>query len=590
MMTIETVRERLVAARAWWRGSALGRVEVLLLGAFAISLFGCGAGFFFGRVCGALPLAAGFAFALAGAWAVSWRRVLAVVATVLALLGLTAWTFSYTGTDALTYHYPMQRLLADGWNPVFASSMERFRAVAGDGLSPWHTLFLPKLSALSGALMVAATGLFAADAFLGYLLVLMAWVCAYRFARLFWGCAGMAAGLFATSIACSTKITSFLAGQVDYSTYAAMMAAIFAYLAWRRTCLPGDLAAAWLCIGVTMLAKSTGMVCGAVLCAVALALDWRRAEMRWGLVVLAVFVAVVGASPLLTAWVRYGSPFYPSMTFDPATAPHDITSDFTGNADALSMGYVARVAYAWVSPTLAATVCGWLSGNPAFEPVFTVAGGVAGMGTAFRLMLLGAIVALALARFNGVTLLCVLLFVSANLAPLKYIGYERYFPQIWAIPLLAAFNLFYAPRVCLSRLGRLFTIARAVGLVGVGLFTALVVARTLAYQGRMFVFEHARQQRFAAMRQASPTWRLVGAEPSFTRRKRAQAAGITLSDSPTAPTFSMNAQFLMPVTATHPDDCAALDRRFPICDTPSQLLAFPWGEALRQLPRPLFRE
>ena len=38
MMTIETVRERLAAARAWWRGSALGRVEVLLGAVVALAL------------------------------------------------------------------------------------------------------------------------------------------------------------------------------------------------------------------------------------------------------------------------------------------------------------------------------------------------------------------------------------------------------------------------------------------------------------------------------------------------------------------------------------------------------------------------
>ena len=38
------------------------------------------------------------------------------------------------------------------------------------------------------------------------------------------------------------------------------------------------------------------------------------------------------------------------------------------------------------------------------------------------------------------TALIVLIFVSANFAPLKYIGYSRYFLQIRLIPILAAFT------------------------------------------------------------------------------------------------------------------------------------------------------
>ncbi len=309
---------------------------------------------------------------------------------------------------------------------------------------------------------------------------------------------------------------------------------------------------------------------------IALALDWRRAEFRWGCVALALFVVVVGASPLLTAWVQYGAPFYPSMTFDPSVSTRDITADFTGNDDALAMGYLARIVYAWISPTLATNACAWWLDRPDFAPVFSVVGGVGGLGGMFRILLLLSIVALALSRLNAVTLLCVFLFVSANLAPLKYIAYARYFPQIWAIPFLAAFNFLYAPRPWITAwLGTTFRWGRAAIVAGILALTVLTAVRSALYQCRMWAFERTRQEAFAGMRAQSKAWRLLGDSPhSFSLAKRMAAAGLRLTDDRDAPTFSLNRQFLMPVTADCPDQTEALSNHVPICDSPGDFLHF----------------
>lgn len=571
-------------ARAGWRASGLGRVECLLLLAVLTGLLSAAAGFFVGRPCSPWPMAAGFALAGVGAAGVSWRRLVTFAGTVALLIAATALTFSYVGTDAIGYHFPMQRLLAEGWNPVFDSSVERFRAFAGEGCALWHTLFLPKTTALCGALMARLTGLFAADAFLGYVLMVTLWRVGARFARAQWACGAVAGHVFAAALVFSTKITSFLAGQVDYTAYAAFLAALLAFLTWRREGhLPGDLFVAGACLLLTMTAKSTGLVCGTLACGIAVWLEGRRrAELRWGLVALGVAVALLGASPLLTAWVRYGSPVYPAMTFDPTVSPVDITADFTGNADALSMGYLSRIVYAWVSPALAVRACALWSGRADFAPVFTVVGGVGGLGASFRLMLLGAAVALACSRRNAVTWLCLFLFVTSNLAPLKYLGYARYFPQIWAIPFLAAFNLAYAPHPFWAR-WRGFAAVRVAIVAGVALLTLPVALRTVAYQGRMWALERERQQRYAELAARGASWRLEGLGDSYTLRRRMAVAGLSLSASPEAPAFRLDAQLQLPL---RPGERAMADR-FPICDTPGALLRFPWREAFRAPPHPL---
>ncbi len=529
----------------------------------------------------------GFGVALVGAFGSSWRRAVAFSLTV-ALLGVaTAWTFSYTGTDAIDYHFPMQRLLTDGWNPVFDSSVERFREVAGTGCALWHTLFLPKVCALNGALLASLTGLFAADAFLGFTLMWVLGGTAFRFALAQWPCGRFAGAVFAGALVFSTKLTSFLAGQVDYTAYAAFLSALLAFATWRRGHLPGDLFLAGASLSLSMLAKTTGLMCGGLACLMALALEGRRSELRWGMVALTGFVLLVGASPLLTAWVRYGSPVYPSMTFSPSVSPVDITSDFTGNADALSMGYVSRIVSAWFSPTLAAKGCAWIQGKSDFAPIFTVVGGVGGLGGFFRLLMWGAVIALACSRRTVVTGLCLFLFLTANLAPLKYIGYARYFPKKWANPFLAAFNLAYAPNGFLAR-GWVPKALRVAVVTGIALLMVPIALRTGAYQGRMWRFEHERQVRYAAMRQQSPVWRLKdGKGDSYTLRRRMEAAGIRLTDAPDAPTFSLDAQFQMPLCPVG-EGMDVLEARFPICDTPKALLRFPWKEAFRSLPTPLW--
>lgn len=587
IMWLNQVKVTLQRGRVWWRASGLHRVECLLLMALLIGLGVAGGGFFFGKVCSPWPMGIGFVVALIGAFGSSWRTAVAFVLTVGLLGVITALTFSYTGTDAINYHFPMQRLLTDGWNPVFDSSVERFREVAGTGCALWHTLFLPKVCALNGALLASLTGLFAADAFMGFVLMWVLACVAFRFALMQWSCSRFAGMAFAGILVFSTKITSFLAGQVDYTAYAAFLSALLAFVTWHRGHLPGDLFLSGASLSLSMLAKTTGLMCGGLVCLIALALEGRRAELRWGMVALAGFILLVGASPLLTAWIQYGSPVYPSMTFNPSVSPVDITSDFTGNEDALSMGYLSRIVYAWFSPILATKGCAWFLGKPDFSPVFTVAGGVGGLGGFFRLLMWGSVVALVCSRRNAVTGLCLFLFFTGNLAPLKYIGYARYFPQIWAIPFLAAFNLAYAPRGIFAwkwfpRMLRVTVIAGVVAL------TIPVALRTVAYQGRMWKFEHERQIRYAMMRSQSPTWRLEGGQgDSYTLRRRMEAAGLRLTDAQNAPTFSVNARFQIPLLSAG-ERLDSLDTRFPICDTPRELLRFPWWETLRSIPAPLW--
>ncbi len=574
--------EAVKGLRHRWQESEIGRIETLMLLALAVGLLIASVGFFFGKPCSKIPMFLGFAFSALGALAVSWKQALRFMGVVGLVLIATMFTFSYVGTDAINYHYPMQRLLIEGWNPVFQSSIEKFSQLSTQGrFSLYHTLFLPKVTSLCGALIALSTNLFAGDAFLGYVLIFTLWSVSSLFAKIQWGCASWVSWAFAATITFSSKITSFLAGQVDYTAYAAFIIGLFSFLIWKKRGVLGDLVLGALGFTFAMLAKSTGMVCGILSILIGCIWVRRNIHFYWIIFAMSLFIVIVGASPLLTAWIQYGSPFYPSMTFDPTVPIVDITSDFVGNADGESMGYFSRIIYAWFSKSLAIKGCAWLSGNSCFSPEFYVCGGVGGFGSWFSLMMLGSVFAFSVSRKNTVFLLSLFIFFTANLAPLKYIGYSRYFSQIWVIPFLAAFNLIYEPYPWIAKYIKPLRNCVVIGCV---LFVSLFALRTVAYQGRMFVMEWERQQRFEEMLQVSSEWRLDSQRSyEYTYLKRVESSGIRVTENPTAPVLVYNTQFVMP------GEDVILSELFPVCDSLQELFRFPWIRAYRYIPHPLWR-
>ena len=528
-------------------------------------------GFFFGRTVTPIYFYISVAVLLVCAFVGGWRRGLAYVALLAVCAVLTMYTFSYTGYDAQLYHFPMQRLLRHGWNPVFDSTVEKlYPLVEGTHLRFYHTLFLPKFHQLCGAIVSSAFCLFAGDAFLDYVLLFCLFATSLKFARRYWNSGARMGLLFACGLTFSPKIVSVFFGFVDYPVYASFFMAALALVLYRggncnSSCgrigdapLPvysGRAASPMppLCVGrggfcnclhqkdrrlsalvlfvvaacICMATKTTGIICVGLLVLLTLPLLWKRTAYWHALLALGGLVAVVGASPLLTNWIQYGSSFYPSMTFSPDIPVVDITADFTGNADALSMGYLSRICYAWVSPKLTVAAIRLLDGNPDFTPVFDVYGGVAGLGPWFNALLLISVALLALARKNIVTWLCVVIFVSSNFAPLKVIGYERYFPQIWAIFPLAVMNFIGTSddKAVGSRMKTLRKVVAAALVVVLAGLAGLFLSRFVRGFGGAMVFEGVRQRLISSLPKVvkvdDPYFR-------YTAVQRFRQAGITM--------------------------------------------------------------
>jgi hypothetical protein len=255
------------------------------------------------------------------------------------------------------------------------------------------------------------------------------------------------------------------------------------------------------------------------------------------------------------------------------------------------MGYLSRICYAWVSPKLTVAVIRLLHGNPDFSPCFDVAGGVEGLGTCFRILLMASVALLLVARKNLITWLCVIVFVSSNFAPLRYIGYNRYFPQIWMLFPLAAMNFVYttkdkfvSPRMKCLRAGVAVLLAIALG--GVAGLSSL---RTLAYQGRMLVQESFRQNLIASF-SGKKEVKVAKQDYWFTTIQRFRQAGLRLVKADGAEVDTvMQKHVALPCYDSRPEFYMDLNTRFLVCgDVGDLLFKFHWLDVFDNLPHVLW--
>jgi len=572
------------------------RLDVLMLltlvaGAFLQSVL-----FFLDVPCSGWPMWLSFGGMTASLAVRSPRRMGAFLLLTVCLLAMTAYTFSCGTVDVFLYHFPMQDLLRNGWNPVREATFEEFRRIVGPlKLAEAHTLFLPRFCALCGALVASATGLFHADSFLNYVLLVSLSATAFAFAGRIFGFRRALSALFAFSIVSTTKLSAFLSGLVDYAVYAALLTMMFSTCLYWKDRRTEDLVLAGITMILSMLIKSTGLVVSVLFVLMAIPFFFR--DRRFWLCGLAVagLVLVLGFSPLVTSTIHYASPLYPTVSFSAAHPVLDITTDFTGNVDALRMGYLARLCYAWVSPQLTAKVCAFVYGRPDFDPVFTVFGGVEGFGTIFRLLLVVSVLALLFARKNLVTGLCAFLFLTTLVTPLKYVGYSRYFLQVWAIPPLAVFNFFAHPLwrerdVIWSRVLR-----SGVVLIPIAI-AVLCGIRSLAFYGRTLGVEKCRQVVLSELRAVSPVWRVdVGQMNSYAFVRRLEIAGIRCLDksekgTDDLPEVDFDGSFLWACDRDAPSRARSVDQGFPVVNSIGEIVRFPWAKAFLSRPRVLWNK
>ena len=527
--------------------------------------------FFTGGTLSGLPFLIGTVFVSVLAVARSFKTMLGLLSIYVIGVLLAFAATSYTATDAMRAYFPLQRILAEGWNPIYGldqASICNFTQTSACGT--WFIQYVPNLSPLMAAIVDKAFGLFCGDAFCGVVMMSILMSSAFRFGNAIWHSrfAGM---VLALGVAITPKTTSFLAGHVDYTVYSMMVLAILSTGLWVTLLQPRDLILAVLaCVGA-MASKATG---------VPFAILFLLFIMAWHFKGTAIWKVLLGASVLICL-LCYSPYFVNIFTTGSAMPNRDLTVDFTGKSDAMQMGRFLRMVFAWVSPTLAKAMGSFVY-HSGFNPVFAL--NVSGYGTLYRLLLLISVMGLIFSSKNAVWIVCVLLFVSGNLLPTRYIGFSRYCPQLYILPMLAILNFVFVPshRFCAAK--RVFTVVKIGAGGGIVLLVAFLFVRSIAYFEAGLAWHSARIHEIEKMKAISRMWRLPGNHiVTCTAMKFLEYHGLKVVDDPNAPIASFDTQYLM--MSSEPIDegvLAGFAVKFGICDSPRALLHFNWLDALRK--------
>lgn len=420
------------------------------------------AAFWFGGVCAWWQFAVGvLAAAAAGAShrRVAWRARVAGMGLFAFFLG-AVWVatgcLAFNGCDNVGYHLPVTRLLMEGWNPLWEGTPEGLAAAAGlplGGMWHWHVLYIAHPVEVFNAVFA----LFTREPFdlvfpLTPFLLLPALGALWRFARGEGWPRWVRLAVALMAVGSLTSVGFALDGGVDqavaYATVGAMVTmarilrgerawgALLAFSLWMMVAKQSALLTCfvfWACFAAVGLWRARrawrGWLARMAACGAALTLG-----LCW-----------VCTVPYLTSWARIGHPLYPACSADEARFPtYDITFDFHDkNADAEAMGYAGLLLNAYVSPRLARAYYAWKLDRPDFKPWCRVwAQGSGADGTQpttlpERLILSAAFALLLALGGRGACFVAALGVIGVVAFPPAYVGYLRYVPWIWVMPILA---------------------------------------------------------------------------------------------------------------------------------------------------------
>lgn len=430
----------------------------------------------------------------------SWKRACLFTLFLTFVSLMAAYTFSYTGEDTLGCWFPMQWMIREGWNPIRQSGLDAIDAI----LSPFHAsnhhmLVYSKMMPLVGAVVSKGMGVFVAESFLAYVLIFSLWKTAARFADAYWGAGFVARHVFAAAMVFTTKTVGMLGGYVDYYVYLAFLLTLFSLALVCQNVQRVKYGLIYVLASVVLMSvKSNGILFCLELQVVLLIALWKQSrKLAFEMISLVLLMGVfLNLNPLLPTVREFFSESKPWV---------DLCGCFSGNEDAMRMGYGLRLVYAWVSPSL-------VPGHP----VFHVLGGVGGFGAGFRVVLMISLCAAVMSKRNFALWLAVVVFVTGNLLPLRYIGYARYSPQVWAVPTILFFNFLYFPRFEFFRKIRVQAFIQVI-VIGV-LFVASsgLAFRMLSFAKKNLMSESFRQQNIRGMASSGKSFRF---ERDFINRR-----------------------------------------------------------------------
>lgn len=440
--------------------------------------------------------------------------------------------------DAQAYHIPATDFLVKGWNPVFASTCEQLITTMGADpatFNPYHVAYLPRGGWIYGAITYLMTGNIESGDTLILLSACALSGVAWRTAPILFNMHGKLRLFFTSMVVLAPGfVMSAFCGAQDGSLYCLMLTMLLTSCVYRRS---GDgrwllYTAISLIIGCNL--KFTGIVSAVIGGSVFLipiirailkgehkwdyAWKWIGAYAAGGILAL-----IVGFSPYITNWAEYGGPFYPQHSFNSEIELPAMTEDFSLiNDDAKAMGYVGRAVNAYLSKWAAYQYYEWKLDKDDFNPVFHL-DQVGGLGAAFRGVMVLTLILACFTRRSKIHWLLIVIVVSSFAQPARYIGYVRYVPQLWMLPVLLAFNGITCNRRYSPIIGRALSIA-IITLLAFSTYV-IVLGKILTAVG-LSVYSHSLVE--TLREETAPRAYVLSLQDRFRQDRRCLAAWETL--------------------------------------------------------------
>lgn len=360
--------------------------------------------------------------------------------------------------DALAYHMPAIRLMTEGWNPVWQSTLESisdFSGFSSDYVNAYHMISMPKVVWYFDA---AAYYFFNNPYNLlfplaPFLLIAVMYVLLDVFRNVGAGARLVVAAIAVWSI---PDIIYGVDAVVALSALGLLMLLYDNIRAGRWSWLRLIVFTFWMAT-----AKQTGLLHCCVfwcvfVCVNILKKQWTCAKNAFilGSIVLMLFT-VASVSPYLSSYINYGHPLYPKYSFNEERFPTiNLTGDFLiRNDDAATMGHLGSYVNAFVSAKVAQYYYQLKTGKEEFKPWVVVWDQIGCGGTGaptkmwFRVFFLGLVLMLLI--YGGIEgrFIAISVILGTLAMPTEMIGYIRYTP--WAVgAVIFCVPLFYRTKLC----------------------------------------------------------------------------------------------------------------------------------------------
>ena len=410
-----------------------------------------------------------------------------VVGIILLSIVIAGLPVMFCVSDAANCYRVGVAMMADGWNPFSQTEVSDLVAL-GRGYNPWHVAYAFKLQFIFAASLYKCLGFSGVGDSFNIIACCTAFIVVFEWCRKAKGYKRLHSLFIAVLIVCSPYcVEQCLGGKNDPVLYSFFVILLFSMDWYWRSGRIRYLLLSVFCAPLMLGIKATGIISFLVISLiyfVIILIESCKAKIGFrkpiwlllGIVIGTMLAISLNASPLITSYIKHGTPFYPMRTVEGGEVPQEITRlthdcDIM-NEDAKSLNAGERYIRAYISETLVDYVKSRFKENKEFNPswpeLFTQP---VGYGTFFRVIFTVSVLCFFVVRDIGLRIMIAAVLLTTLIVPTKFVGLAHYVQQIYLIPILILLGVS-------QRLGASAFSKWIMPVIGMCYLVALVLPRT----------------------------------------------------------------------------------------------------------------